>query len=81
LWSSLHCYESTTAANFTSKASGSTQQWQKLQEEANRAGPEMICAVSQQEWYSNLLTPNQNMPSILKLLSLSISMVFEFLMW
>ena len=31
-------------------------------EEANRAGPEMICAVPQQERYINLLTQSQNKP-------------------
>lgn len=45
--------------------------------EANRAAPEMICAVPQQEWSFNLLTPNQNTPSILKVLSLSIPMLLK----
>lgn len=49
-------------------------------EEANRAGPEMIWAVPQQEWYINLLTPNQNKPSTLNLLSLSMLMVLELFM-
>ena len=48
-------------------------------EEANRAAPEVIWAMPQQEWYINLFTPNQNTPSILNLLSLSISTVLKVL--